>query len=48
MFSWLDPFPHVFGKVKELLILELHEMVKVPHAVAYQLDFVIEVSGERY
>ena len=48
MFSRLGPFPHVFGKVKELLTSELYEMVKVLHEVAYQLDFLIEVSREKY
>ena len=48
MFNQLGPFPYVFRKVKELLLLELHEMVKVPHVVACQLDSVIEVSRERY
>ena len=48
MFSRFGPFPHPWWKLKEWLISELHEMVKVPPVVAYPLDFVIEVSREKY
>ena len=37
----LRPFPHVCGQVKEQLILELHEMIKVPHAVAYPIVSIL-------
>ena len=39
IFERLGPFPHIFGKLKEWLILGLHEMIKVPHLVAWPLDF---------
>ena len=39
VFSRLGHFPQVFGQVKEWLILELHEMIKVPDAVACPVDF---------
>ena len=38
-FSSLGPFSQVFGQVKESLILELHEMVRMSHAVACAMDF---------
>ena len=33
------PFPHVFGEVTEFLIIELHEMLRVTHAVAFPVGF---------
>ena len=39
IFSRLGPFPEVFGQVKEWLIFELHEMIKVPYAVSCPMDF---------
>ena len=39
VFSRLCHFPQVFGQVKEWLILELHEMIKVPDPVACPMDF---------
>ena len=38
-FSRLGTFPQVFGQVKEWLILELQEMIKVPHEIACAIDF---------
>ena len=37
IFSSLDPFPQVFGQIKECFILELHEMPRVPHVILFQL-----------
>ena len=39
VFSSLNPFPHVFGQVKECIRLEFHEMIKVPHIVSFPIDF---------
>ena len=39
IFSHLGPFPDVFGQVSELLILELHENMRVLHAVVPPIDF---------
>ena len=39
VFSALGHFSQVFGKVKEWLILELHEMIRVLHAVACPMGF---------
>ena len=39
IFSQLDSFLRIFGKVKELLILELHEMIKALHPVACPMNF---------
>ena len=39
-FSRLGHFPQVFGQAKECFILQLHEMIRVLHAVAYQLFLV--------
>ena len=33
------PFSQVFGQVKESLILELHEMVRMSHAFVCAMDF---------
>ena len=40
IFSRLGPFPQVFEQVKEWLILELCEMIKVPHIVAFPTVFL--------
>ena len=41
IFSRLGPFPQIFGQVKEWLILELCEMIKVPtHIVACPMVFL--------
>ena len=34
----MGPIPYVFGKAKERLISELHEMITVAPAVAFALD----------
>ena len=39
VFSPLGPFSQVFGKVKEWLILELHEMIRVLHTVVCPMGF---------
>ena len=49
IFSRLGHFFQVFWQVKEWLMLELHEMIKVPHAVSFPMNlicFVIEFSRE--
>ena len=38
--SRLGSFPQIFGEVKEWLILELCEMIKVPHIVACPMVFL--------
>ena len=38
-FSRLGSFSQVFGKVKEWLILELHEIIRVPHLVSCLAGF---------
>ena len=49
--SW-GHFPQVFGQVKDWVKLELHEMIKVPNAIAFPMDFNLlyyrEVSWEEY
>ena len=39
IFGCFGPFPQVFGQVKEQLLLELHEMIRVSHAVACPMGF---------
>ena len=39
IFRRLGPFPQAFGQVKGWLILELHEMIRVPHVVVCPMDF---------
>ena len=39
IFRQLGSFLRIFGKTKELLILELHEVIKVLHAVACPMNF---------
>ena len=41
VFSCLDPFPQVFGQVKEKLILELHETIRVLLDVACRIAFLL-------
>ena len=51
IFSRLGLFPHVFGKMKQWLTLQLHEMETVLHVVAFLLDFyllVIDSSREEF
>ena len=36
---WAGPFPQVFRQVKEWLILELHEVIRVLSVVACPIDF---------
>ena len=38
--SHLYPFPQDFRQVKECLILRLHEMIRVPHEVAFPVIFL--------
>ena len=37
----MGPFPQAFRQVKECLILELHEMIRVLHAGWYPIAFVL-------
>ena len=39
IFSRLELFPYVFRQVKEWLTLQLHEMIRLPHAVACPIVF---------
>ena len=39
IFRQLGSFLRIYGKAKELLILELHEVIKVLHAVACPMNF---------
>ena len=49
IFRQLGSFLRIFGKVKELLVLELYEMIKVLHAVACPMNFnLIVVSKEEH
>ena len=41
IFIRLGPFPEVFGQVKWWPILKLHEMMRVLHAVAFQIVFIL-------
>ena len=41
IFSRFGHFPQVFEQVNEWLILELHEMIKVPHLVASPIVFIL-------
>ena len=47
IFSPLSLFSQVFEQVKERLILELHEMIKVPEAVACQIVFILFYDRDR-
>ena len=40
-FSRLDPFPQVFGQVKEQLILGLQKTKLVPHLFACSIVFIL-------
>ena len=46
-FSRLGPFPQVFGQVKEWVILELNEMIKVLPAVACSMDNLLSDRGQQ-
>ena len=37
----MDPFPQVFGQVKEWLMLELHQIIRASHVVACQIVFIL-------
>ena len=39
IFSRLGHFPKVLGHLREQLILELSEMIRVLHVVAFPVDF---------
>ena len=41
VFQRLDSFPHVFMQVRESLILQMHEMKRVLHAVACLIVFLL-------
>ena len=45
IFSRLDSFPQVFGQVKEWLMLDLHEIIRVPHVVACPMDCHLPCDG---
>ena len=47
IFNHLCPFPQVFRQVKEWLILELHEIIRVLHVVACPIDFSLLCDGVR-
>ena len=36
------PFPQVFGQVKEFLIIELHEMLRVTHAFSIGFNLLCD------
>ena len=36
VFNHLGPFTQLFQQLKECLVLEFHEMIRVPHAVVCQ------------
>ena len=40
IFSRLDPFLQLFGQVKEQIIIEFHEMVRMSHVVACLKNFI--------
>ena len=40
-FSRVDPFPQVFRQVKDILILQLHEMIKAPHVAVCPIVFIL-------
>ena len=41
IFSRLSPFLRLFGIVKEWIITELHEMLRISHVVACPIDFIL-------
>ena len=43
VFSRLDTFPQVFMQVKECLVLQLHEMVRVVYEVACPIVFYFDL-----
>ena len=46
-YSRLGLFPRAFGKVKESLILKLHEMIRISHAVACSIVFISFCDRDR-
>ena len=40
-FSRVDPFPQVFRQVKDILMLQLHEMIKAPHVAVCPIVFIL-------
>ena len=40
IFNRFGVFPQIFGQINEWPVLELHEMVRVPHLVACQIVFI--------
>ena len=44
--SRLAPFYRVFAQVKEWLILELHEMIRARHVVAYPIVYILFYDRE--
>ena len=46
IFNRLGPYSEVFGEMKELVILKLHEMIKVLYVAACQMNFNL-LSGRR-
>ena len=45
--SRLGHFPQVFGQVKDWLVLQFNEMIKVPNAVAFPMDFALLSRGQQ-
>ena len=45
IFSSLGPFSQDFGQVKEWDILELHEMIRMWHVIAFMTIFIL-LSGQ--
>ena len=41
IFSRLIPFPQVFGQVKEWIMIELHQIIRLPHIVAFPIVFIL-------
>ena len=46
-YSRLGLFPRAFGKVKESLILKLHEMIRISHVVACPIVFISFCDRDR-
>ena len=47
-FLLLGPFFQVFLEVKKFLILELHEMIRVSHVVAWSIIFILLCDLSRH
>ena len=41
IFWWLGYFPQVIGQVKEWLMLKLHKIIRVSHANAFTIIFIL-------